>query len=115
MKEAKLAGALATLAPMRERCLQQHIGADHIGIDEFGRAINRAIHVALCGKMHHRVRIETRESIGHSSPVAYVSATEFVASMAVNRCKGGEIARVGQLVEDQYLVSRMRDEMADDG
>src|SRR5215510_9214841 len=115
MKETKLAGALAALAPMRERCLQQHIGADHIGVDEFGRAVNRAVHVAFCGKMHNRFGVEARENVGNRSPVADVGATELIASMVVNRRKRGEIARVGQLVEDQYLVSRMRDEVAYDG
>src|SRR5215467_1796023 len=115
MKEARLAGARAALAPMRERGLEQHVGADHIGADEFGRAVNRAVHVALCRKMHHRVRVEAREGMSDVGPLADVGAAELVASMAVNRRKRGEIARISQLVEDHHVVSRVCDEVADDG
>src|SRR5262249_33562336 len=98
MMEAKLAGALAALAPMCERGFQQHIGADHVGVDEFGRAIDGAVYVALCGKMHHRVGVEAREGIGHNGAVADVGATELVASMAVNRRERSEITGISQLV-----------------
>src|SRR5882762_110611 len=80
--EAKL--ALSALAPMRQRSFEQNVGADHIGVDELGRSIDRAVDMAFRGQMHDGISIEACESIGNSGPVADVGATESVTAMPVN-------------------------------
>ena len=89
---------------MRERGLEQDIGADDIGVDEFGRPVDRAIDMALGRQMHHGVGVEARENLGDGRTIADIGAAEMIARMALHRSKRGEIAGIGQLVDDQHLV-----------
>jgi hypothetical protein len=47
-------------APIAQRFLQQRERANNIGANELGRPVDRAIDMALGGKIHHcmRLRIE---------------------------------------------------------
>jgi hypothetical protein len=86
MKEPKSLRARAKPAPMRECDLEQHIGADHIGIDELGRTVNRPVDVALRRQMHHRVGIETRKNVSDGTTIA--GAAEAIAGDAFGRKQG---------------------------
>jgi len=46
MKEPEALRAWTKHAPVRERDLEEHISADHIGVDEFGRTVDRPVDVA---------------------------------------------------------------------
>src|SRR5262245_4981438 len=107
--------ALAALSPMRQRRLEQNIGADHIGIDELGGSIDRAVDMAFRRQMHDGIGIKADEGVGNSGPVADVGATELVTAVTVNRVERGEIAGIGQFVEDEHLVRCVSDEVPDDG
>jgi hypothetical protein len=41
--------------------LQQSEGADHVGLDKGGRAINGTVHMAFCRQVHHDIRAELAE------------------------------------------------------
>ena len=86
---------------MRERGLEQDIGADDIGVDEFGGAVDRSVDVTFGREMHHRIGIEARKNLSDSQTIADIGAAELIARMALHRSKRGEIAGIGQLVDDQ--------------
>ena len=98
---------------MRERGLEQNVGADDIGVDEFGRPVDRAVDMAFCRQMHHRVGIETRENLGDGRTIADIGAAEMIARMALHRGERGKIAGIGQLIDDQHLVISVADQMPD--
>ena len=98
---------------MRERGLEQDIGADDIGVDEFGRTVDRSVDMAFRRQMHDRVGIETRKNLGNGRTIADIGAAEAIARMTLHRSKRGEIAGIGQLVDDQHLVIGVTDEMSD--
>ncbi len=89
---------------MRKRGLEQHIGADDIGVDELGRTIDRPVDVAFGGQMHDGVRIEVREDVSDAGAIADVGAAEAIPRMLLYCRKRGEIAGIGQLVDDQHLM-----------
>ena len=66
MMEAEfgLGGAFQPL-PIFPRRFQQDLRAHNIGLDEFGRPINRTIHMGFGGQMHHARRLEAGEGITH--------------------------------------------------
>ncbi|MNG19518.1 hypothetical protein D3C84_1036850 [compost metagenome] len=43
--------------PVLTSNLQQSVGTDDIGFDEFSRSVDRAIHVGLGGQVHYRIRL----------------------------------------------------------
>ena len=98
---------------MRERGLEQHVSADDIGVDEFRRPVDRAVDMAFRRQMHHRVGIEARKNISDGRAIADIGPAEMIARMALHRSQRGEIAGIGQLVDDQHLVIGMADEMSD--
>src|ERR1700726_2992886 len=57
MMESKGFCSPRQFAPMRERSLEQHIGADDVRIDELCRSVDRPVDMAFCGQMHDRVGI----------------------------------------------------------
>ena len=44
-------------APVLKACLQKMIGSDDVCMDEFVRAINRTVNVALSSEMHDGIRL----------------------------------------------------------
>src|SRR5262249_11812309 len=113
MQETEMLRPRPELTPMRERRLEKNISADDIGVDEFRRAIDRSVDVALGGEMHHGVGMEARENIGDSGAIADIGAAEPVAGVFVYHCQRGGIAGIGQLVNYQYLVVGVANESAD--
>ena len=57
MEKAEIARAAP--APMRKRNLQQNVGADHIGVDEFGRTVDRSVDMTFGRQMDDSVGIKT--------------------------------------------------------
>ena len=96
---------------MRERGFQQHIGADHVGVDEIGRAIDRAVDMALRRQMHDGIGIEASKRFGDGRTIADVGAAETKARMVLHRSERGEIAGIGQLVDDEHVVLGVADQM----
>ena len=102
--KAEAIGRRAEPPPMRKRGLEQHISADHIGVDEIGRAVDRTIDMAFGGKMHHGIGRKVRKDACHGALVADVRGAEAEAAMAAHGIERGEVAGIGQLVDDEHLV-----------
>src|SRR5262245_26841081 len=115
MVEPEGLGAGAKPTPVRECGLEQDIGPNNIGVDEFGGSVDRAVDVALRCQVHDRVGIKAGKNIAHGGTIADVDTAEVVARMALYRSQRREIAGIGQLVEDEHLMTRVIDEMPDDG
>ncbi len=78
--------------------LQQHLHAGHVGGDEIRGARDGPVHMGLGGEVEHRVMA------GHDRAeqrlVADVTVHEAQPRMLRDRVQVGQVARVGQLVQD---------------
>src|SRR5690606_37197225 len=72
---------------------------DHVGLDEGGRAVDGAVHVALGGEVEHRVGAVLGQQARHQGPVADVPVHEDVVGVALQRGQGVEVAGIGQRIE----------------
>ena len=61
------------LAPIGQRLRQQDEGSHHIGLDEGGGPVDRAIDVTFGGQMHDRIRTKSFERRPDRGAVANVS------------------------------------------
>ena len=86
-------------APVGARGLQQREGADDIGLDELGRAVDGAVHMALGGEMHDRARTVGSEQAVDRLAIADIGLREHVARVAFQRGERLAVACVGQLVD----------------
>ncbi len=102
-------------APEAERRLQQRVGADDIGLNEFARPVDRAVDVAFGGQMHDDVGPEGGEDLLHARGVDDVGAGERIARIGGDRRQRFKIAGVGQLVDDENAMPRLADDRADHG
>lgn len=85
-------------------CLQQSEGADHVGLDEGGRAINGTVHMTFCSEVHHDIRTELAELGRHGSGIGDIGLGKRVAFTPGNRRQGFKIAGVGQAVHHTDFV-----------
>src|SRR5689334_8389899 len=99
-------GALtAKSAPVRKRRLQQNIASEHVGLNKVFGPIDRAVDMTFRRKMHDRIRLELPEQVGHAGLVANVRAHEMKTRMPRDSGKRGHRAGIGQLVDDEDLMS----------
>ena len=79
---------------------EQHVGAEHVGLDELGRAEDRAVDVCLRGEVDDRLRAGggLRDRVG----IADVAVEELDA----HAVEVGAIAGVGELVEHRDALPR---------
>jgi len=101
--------------PVPPRGLEQRVGADHVGLDELGRAVDRAVHVGLGGEVHHRIRTEFGEDLVQGSRVADIDLVKLVARRVRDRGKRFEIAGISELVDVGDVVRRNVDQVPDHG
>ena len=85
--------------PIAARRFQQAEGADHVGLDELARPVDGAVDMGLGGQMHHRVGLVAVEEPLQLGGVADVDLLEGVARVALGPRQGGQVGRVGQLVD----------------
>ena len=83
--------------------LEEHVRAEHIGVDELARANDRAIDVRLGGEVHAHLAVLTGPR--HRLGINDIPFDQLVADAV----EVGPITRVRQLVED-YDVVPGRDE-----
>ena len=97
------------------RLVQQGEGADDVGLDERGRAVDRAIDVGLRREVHHRVGLVGREDLAHRGGIGDVGADQHVARMAAcllqRLLRGG----IGQLVDVDHHVVGVAHQVAHHG
>ena len=99
---------------MAERFLQQHEGADDIGLQKLAGTVDRAIDMAFGREMHDHVGLEPLEGILHGRGIGDIGADELVARIVLDRRERGEIAGIGQFVDHQHIVIGVGDQMAHD-
>jgi hypothetical protein len=114
--EAEAGLALAFQAvPVVPGGFEQGVGADDVGLDEFGRAVDGAVDVALGGQVHDAVRLVLAEQAADLGGVADVDLLEGVARVAGDAGQGVEVACVGQAVHVDHPVVGVSDQVPDDG
>ena len=97
---------IGEVIPVPAGGLEQRVRANHVGLDELGRAVDRAVHVGLGGEVHHRSRAECGEDLVQGRSVADIDLVKAVARRVGDRGKRFEIAGLGELVEVRDVVRR---------
>ena len=115
MEEAEgLARFALQLAPIGERLRQKDEGAHHIGLDERGGAVDRAIDVAFGGQMQDGFGTKSLERRLDRVAVANIGAQKGIARTVRRRRERSEIAGVGKLVQHEHVVVHLADRLAHD-
>jgi hypothetical protein len=96
-----------------ERCLQQCLGAEHVGDHEVRGAEDGPVHVRFGGEVHDHV--DAGHDLDHLVTVADVALDERQPRVVANRCEVGLAAGVGELVEHHDLGVGQRRVGATDG
>ena len=100
--------------PIAAHRVQQMEGADDVGLDEFARAVNAAVHMALGGKVDHRARLVLGQQARDQGRVADVALNEVVAGIGLEAGQRLGIARVGQLVQIENRLVTLREPVEDE-
>ena len=99
------------LRPVVTGRLQQSEGADHVGLDEGGRAINGAIHMTFCRQVHHDIWAELAKLGRHGSGIRDISLGKRVAFAPSHRLQGFEVAGIGQAVHHADFIPGIFNDM----
>ena len=93
--------------PIGPRRLEQAERPHHIGIDEGGRAGDRAVDMAFGGKVHHGADVVGGEQFPDQSLVLDAADHQAMAGIAGQRGEVLPVAGIGQLIEiDHRLIAR---------
>lgn len=87
--------------------VHEHLRAQDVGAQEYAGVLNGAVHVALGGKVNDDVWLFFFKQPVHGFAVADVGLDETEVRFIHHGGEGGEIARVGQLVQTHDTVARM--------
>jgi len=87
--------------PCLPSCFQKCVGTHHIGRDKALRIDNRAVHMALRGKVHHRIDVVVRKKLLNERRIANVTVDEHVAVFILRSDirKVLRVARIGERIE----------------
>ena len=99
---------------MRAGRLQEGEGADHIGLHEFTRPVDRSIDMGLRGQVHHPVRSKLRETTGDCRSVTYVYLSKLVAGIILEVGQRVTIAGVGQFIDVEHFVLSSFEQVANE-
>ena len=102
-------------APIGARRLEQRIGADDVGLDEGGRAVDRPVDVGFGGQMHHRTGPVLGEDAPQRGTVTDIDFLEGIAPIGLDVRERAWRRRVGELVDIDDLGVGLADEEADEG
>ena len=94
--------------PDAPRRLQQRVGPDHVGVDEGVGAVDRAVHVRFGREVHDRSHVVLPEQARRELVVADVAAHEGELRLRPDGFEAGQIPGVGQGVEHDDAIGRMR-------
>jgi hypothetical protein len=86
--------------------LEQGVGPHNIGLDEFAGTVDRAVDMAFGGEIHHDVGPVFAKDIEHGAAIADVLAHEGIAGLPADRRKRGQIAGIGEFVDDDDRFSQ---------
>src|SRR5471030_158902 len=68
--------------------------------------------MAFSGEMHNHVRLEVLNDFAKAGCIGNVGPNEAVAGVLCDRHKRLEIARIGELVDNEHIMRRFFDDMA---
>ena len=84
--------------------IEEHAGAHDVRLEENARGGDGAVHMALCGKVHHHVGLFFFKQLVNEFSVCDVSAHEGKARVIPDGRERLEIPRIGELVQAEDLV-----------
>ena len=87
--------------------IEEYAGPHDVRLKEDARVGDGAVHVALCGEVHHHVGFFVFKQLVNEFSVCNVSAHEGEARFIPDGCKRLEVPRIGELVQAEDLVVRM--------
>src|SRR5690606_27825251 len=90
----RVPAVLRESAPVVAGSFQQCQRANHVGLDEGGRAVDRAVDVALGGEVQDRVRLVFGQQPPNQITVTDVPLDEDVIRAVPYRCQAVEIAGI---------------------
>ncbi|CAM5367949.1 hypothetical protein RLIN73S_00790 [Rhodanobacter lindaniclasticus] len=93
------AGGAFEAAPVVARAFEQAQGADHVGLHELGRAVDRAVDVRFGGEIHDGIGLVFGQQLRHQRAVADVALYENVTRITLQRGQRIEVAGIGELVQ----------------
>ena len=88
--------------PRAASTIEQILRAENIGLKKELRILNRAIHMALCGKVYHHIKAIFRKELIHQLTVADVATHKFAPVMVDVLSNCAEIACIGQQVKNNH-------------
>ena len=78
---------------------EQRVSADDIGLDELARTVDRTVHMAFRGEVHHMRRLELGEHTIQFGPVADVDLLELEPVGFRDRSEIFKVPGVGEFVD----------------
>ena len=105
MMEAEM-GGFAHRHPEFARGFEHVESAGHIGLDKITGPVNRAVHMALGGQMHHRIRRVQRKDLIQCGAVADVGLLKRIARALGDTGDIVQTGRIGQRVQIDHLMAR---------
>ena len=87
--------------------IHQDRGPDNIGFKENRRIFNRAVDMRLCGKIYDDIRLLFFKKLINALSVTDIELDKAKIRLVKNRCQGGQVSRVGQLIQADDSVLRV--------
>ena len=97
-------------AKMLQRRLQHDKGADHIGLNELARPVDRPVNMALGGEMGDDVRIKALDRASDRRSIADIDLQKPITRRVGHRRQIAQGPGIGQLVENQNLMRAVIDQ-----
>ena len=83
------------------------LGAQNVGLEEYARILDAAVHMALRRKVDHDIGVLLLKQPEHRFPIADIGLDEPEIGLVHHALQRGEVARVGQFVQADDAVIRM--------
>ena len=87
------------VVPVTAYGFEQVKGADDVGLNEFTRTMNGAIHMALGGEVDDSTGLGIGQQVGHQSTITNVATNKLVAWVTFQLCQVLEVSGVSKQIE----------------
>lgn len=104
VQETRIADHALRSVPESPGGFEQAEGSNEIRLDELLRIVDRAVHVRLGGKVHHRINRMLPQQRSDQVPVADVAADKHVPRVRLHRGETGAVSRIGELVKRHHTL-----------
>jgi len=85
--------------PIVTNRFKQSQGANHIGLDECARTVDRAIHMAFGGEIQHCIGLVLLQQARDQGAIADIALHENMVVVTLQRCQRVQVSRIGQGVQ----------------